>query len=111
MIKSPSNQGNRDDEDETFGDGSPFFKIKYIRTLREWAIYWKYYKDNNVCRLQLLEKLLSTEQLREEFSESDDIKVRVINEAMFSKNEELYEATTYLIAELIDIHKLTVEDF
>jgi len=32
-------------------DENPVFKIKLIRTLKEWAIYWKYYIQNNDCRV------------------------------------------------------------
>ncbi len=105
LTNNNNNQGTPTETDG-FGDGNPFFKIKFIRTLREWAVYWKYYHDNHPCRLQLLEKLLSTETLRQEFSEASDIKIRVISDSLHSNNDDMQETTTHLMAELLDIHCL-----
>ena len=55
--------------------------------------------------------MLTTERLKEEFSEAIDIKIRVLQDALFSKNEEIFETTTYLLAELIDLHKMSLEEF
>lgn len=49
---------------------------------------------------------MSTEKLREEFTDASDIKIRVIQESLNSKNEDLYEAITFLLAEIIDMHRV-----
>ncbi|KRX00529.1 Armadillo-type fold [Pseudocohnilembus persalinus] len=92
------------------GDGDPFFKIRFIRTIKEWAVYWKYYNDNYQIKLQLLDKLLTTKKLREDFSISQDIKLQVLKEAINSSEEEMFETITHLLAELLDLNQLNKEE-
>lgn len=54
--------------------------------------------------------MLTTAKLREEFSESDDIKLRVIKDSLISCKEDMFETIVHLMAELLDLHKLNSEE-
>ncbi|KAL4480875.1 hypothetical protein ABPG73_020896 [Tetrahymena malaccensis] len=86
---------------------NPFLKIKYIRTLKEWFQYWVSYADNTTFKFQLLERMSHTEKLKDEFSKSPEMKMRVFKDALESQNSDMYEQAIQIMADIIDLNKLT----
>lgn len=88
------------------GVDNPFMKVKYIRSLKEWAVYWKYYADQPSHRAQLLEKLMQTESLREKFTQSEELKPKVFKDSLDAENPVLSELCTILMADTIDLDRV-----